>query len=233
MIAIYKRELKSYFSSPIGYFFLAVIYFFGGQYFSQLMMQGVSRIDYVFSALFSIVLTIIPLITMRLMSEDKKLKTDQLLLTAPVHLSGIVIGKYLAAFTIYIVGIASTIVYAVVLSTFTKTNWNIFIGNFLALALMGGALIAIGLFISSLTENQVVAAIGGFAAMLIVFLFDTLAQVAPTQFIKTIFTKISFMSRYQDLIDGILNVSHIIFFISIIAAFIFLTVKILDRKRWS
>lgn len=233
MIAIYKRELKSYFSSPIGYFFLAVIYFFGGQYFSQLMMQGVSRIDYVFSALFSIVLTIIPLITMRLMSEDKKLKTDQLLLTAPVRLSGIVIGKYLAAFTIYIVGIASTIVYAVVLSTFTKTNWNIFIGNFLALALMGGALIAIGLFISSLTENQVVAAIGGFAAMLIVFLFDTLAQVAPTQFIKTIFTKISFMSRYQDLIDGILNVSHIIFFISIIAAFIFLTVKILDRKRWS
>lgn len=233
MLAIFKRELKSYFSSPVGYVFLAVLYFFGGYYFSQVLKMQSTRIDYVFSAMFSIVTIMVPLITMRLMSEDKKLKTDQLLFTAPVGLNGVVLGKYLAAFTMYLIGICSTFLYVIVLATFTAPDWNIFLGNFIALLLLGAALIAIGLFISSLTENQVVAAIGSLAAMLFIFLFDLIAQAIPIEFISKIFANLSFMARYQDFIGGILNVSHIIFFISVIVVFNFLTVRVLERKRWS
>lgn len=233
MFAIFKRELKSYFYSPIGYIFLAVMYFFGGQFFAQVLAQSSSQIDYVFQGLFSIVITIIPLLTMRLLSEDKKNKTDQLLFTAPVKLSGIIAGKYLAAFSVYFIGICSTLLYVIVMATFTTPNWNTFLGNFLALALLGGALISIGMFVSSLTENQVISAIGGFAAMMFIFLFDTIAQIMPVEFIANIFKELSFMSRYQDFIEGILNVSHIIFFVSVIVVFNFLTVRILERKRWS
>lgn len=233
MLAVFKRELKSYFYSPIGYVFLAVLYFFGGQYFSQVLNANSTRIEFVFSNLFSIVMIIIPILTMRLMSEDKKLKIDQLLLTSPIKISGMVMGKYLAAFVMFLIGIFSTVIYVLVLATYSAPNWNIFLGNFLALALLGGALISIGLFISSLTENQVIAAIGSFAIMMFIFLFDVIAQSIPVEFISKIFTELSFMGRYQDFIDGILNVSHIIFFISVIVVFNFLTVRIVERKRWS
>lgn len=233
MYAIFKRELKSYFSSPIGYVFLAAIYFYGGFYFSQLLQMQSTRIGLVFSAMFSIIMITIPLITMRLMSEEKRQKTDQLLFTSPVNLSGIVIGKYLAAFTLYFIGICSTIFYVFVLSTFTAPNWNSFLGNFLGIALVGAALISIGLFISALTENQIVAAIGSFGAMMFIFLFDSIAAKIPVEFIKDIFAQLSFTARYQDFIDGILDVSHILFFISIAVVFIFLTVRVLERKRWS
>ena len=233
MYAIFKRELKSYFSSPIGYVFLAVIYFFGGYYFSIVLQNQSTRIGYVFSAMFSIIMIMIPLITMRLLSEDKKQKTDQLLFTAPVNLSGIVFGKYLAAFTLYFIGICSTVFYVFVLASFTKPNWNTFLGNFLGIALVGAALIAIGLFISALTENQIVAAIGSLGAMMFIFLIDLMASAIPVEIIKNIFVQLSFMARYQDFIDGILDVSHIIFFISVTVVFNFLTVRVLERKRWN
>lgn len=233
MLAIFKRELKSYFSSPIGYVFLAVIYFFGGYYFSQVMAMQANRIDYVFSAMFSIVTIMVPLITMRLMSEDKKLKTDQLLLTSPVSINSIVLGKYFAALAMFAIGVCSTIIYVMVLATFTAPNWNVFLGNLLGLLLLGAALISIGLLISSLTENQVVAAIGSLAAMLFIFLFDVIAQAIPVDFIKNLLSNMSLMTRYQDFVSGILNVGHIIFFISIVFMFNFLTVRIIERKRWS
>ncbi len=233
MRAIFKRELKSYFYSPLGYVFLALIFFFGGQFFSDVIRNSSTKIDYVFGRLIQIVIVFVPLITMRLMSEDKKLKTDQLLLTAPVKISGIVLGKYFAALAMYLIGICSTIVYVIILSTFTTPDWNIFFGNFLALALLGGAILAIGLFISSLTENQMVAGIVSFGIMMVILLFDAISASVPIKFISDILKHLSFTSRYQDLISGILNVSHVIFFISVIVVFNFLTVRVLERKRWS
>ncbi|MEG1027823.1 MAG: ABC transporter permease subunit [Oscillospiraceae bacterium] len=233
MLAIYKREIKTYFKSPIGYVFLAVLYFFGGYFFSAVLNSRTAQIEYVFQSLFTIILTVIPVLTMRLMSEDKKLKTDQLLLTAPIKLSGIVIGKYLAALTMFLIGISSTIVYSLILAAYTKINWNIFLGNFVALLLLGAALIAIALFISSLTENQVVAAIGSFAIMMFISLFDMIAQVIPVKFISTIFVNLSFFSKYTDLTSGIINIAHILFFVSFIVVFNFLTIRILERKRWN
>lgn len=233
MLAVFKRELKSYFISPIGYVFLAVICFFGGYYFNDVLKNQSTQIEYVFSGLFSIVMMLVPLITMRLMSEEKKQKTDQLLFTAPVKLSGVVIGKYLASLTVYFIGVCSTLLYVLVLSAYTNINWNIFLGNFIAILLLGAALISIGLLISALTENQVVAAIGSFAILMFILLFDVIAQAIPIEFLSQFFVKLSFMSRYSDFIGGILNVSHILFFVSIAVIFNFLTVRVLERKRWS
>ncbi len=235
MGAIFRRELKAYFSSPLGYIFLGVIYAISGFYFWYVLYNQANYIQYVFSNMFTIVLMIVPLLTMRLMSEDKKLKTDQLLLTAPVNITSVVLGKYFAAFVVYLLGVSSTIVYQIVLATFATPDWNVFLGNYLAIALIGAALISIGIFVSSLTENQIISAIGTLAISLFIWLLDSIAMALPAGFewIGTVLGSLSFMTRYNDFVSGILNVSHILFFVSFAAVFLFLTVRVLEKKRWS
>ena len=235
MSAIFKREFKSYFYSPLGYVFLAFMFFFEAMFFVQTLMAQMSYMAYVFGSMTNFVITFIPLLTMRLMSEDKKLKTDQLLMTAPVSISGVVLGKYFAAVVMFVVSIAPMLVFSVIAAGFAQQDWNVILGNFIALALMGAALIAIGLLISSLTESQMVAGIATFAIMMFILLFDTIASAMPLNFswIAAIFTGLSFMTRYDDFVEGILNVSHILFFVSVAAGFLFLTNRVLEKKRWS
>lgn len=235
MTAIFKRELRSYFSSPLGYIFLAVMWVASGFFFFNMLSYSMSYIEFVFSSLFTITMVIIPILTMRLLSEDKKGKTDQLLFTSPVNTSGVVWGKYLAALVMFFIGISMTLVFIIVLATFTVPNWNIFLGNFLAIALLGGALISIGLFVSSLTESQMIAAIVSFVIALFIMMIDTIAQLIPPSlsFFQTVIKQISFQTRYNDLVSGILDISHVIFFLSVIVIFNFLTVRLLERKRWS
>lgn len=235
MGAIFKRELRSYFYSPLGYAFLIVMWIASGWFFVQTLFYSMSYIEYVFQSMLMIVMVVVPILTMRLLSEDKKLKTDQLLFTAPVNTSGVVWGKYCAALVMFLIGIASTIVFIIVLATFITPNWNIFLGNFIGLALLGGALISIGLFISSLTENQMISAIITFAASIFIFMLDAIVQLIPQSlsFISTIVQELSFTARYSDFISGILNISHVVFFVSVIVVFNFLTVRLLEKKRWS
>lgn len=233
MWAIFKRELKTYFNSSIGYIYLAVMFGLGGYQFYVLFSGGSSELTYVFSFICNIAMYTIPLLTMRLMSEDKKLKTDQLLLTAPVSIGGIIFGKFFAALTLYFIAMLQFVVYILVLSGFTGPDWNVFFGNFLGLFLLGAALIAIGLFISAMTENQMIAAIGCLALTIILSLFDSIASLMPNAFLSSVFTKLSFTSRYNDFVSGLLDVSHIIFFLSICAVFIFLSIRVLEKKRWS
>ena len=233
MSAILRREFATYFRAPLGYIYLAIFYFFGGQFFSQILYYQMNSIETIFSNLFSILMFTIPLLTMRLMSEDKKLKTDQALLTAPVSLNGIVWGKFLAAFGLFGIGIAITVVYFLILSSMASPQWNIFLGNLLGLILLGAALISIGLFISSLTESQMVAAIGGFAAMFLVFMIDSIAAIIPVGWIASVFEQLSFLTRYNDFTSGILDFANVLFFLSVVVIFNFLTVRILERKRWS
>lgn len=235
MGAIFKREFRTYFYSPLGYIFIAIMWLFSAYFFNVVLGNSSTYLQYMFSNMFTILSLLVPVLTMRLMSEDKKLKTDQLLLTAPVNITGVVVGKYLAACLVYVISISSTILFGIVMATFTTPDWNVFLGNFLALFLLGAALIAIGLFVSSLTENQMVAAIVTYAIFLFITLLDTIADSLPSglSFLGTALTQLSFMNRYNDFVSGILNVSHIIFFISIIVAFNFLTIRILEKKRWS
>lgn len=234
MQAIYNRELQAYFKSPLGYIYLAILFFFGGQFLVlQVGTYQTNEISTIYSSMFTILLFTMPILTMRLMSEDKRLKTDQALLTAPVSLNGIIWGKFFAAFTLYGIAISSTVVYFLVLASMATPQWNMFLGNLIGIVLLGGALIAIGMFISSLTESQMVAAIGGFAAMFFIFMLDSIVTLIPIDWLATALSKLSFLTRYNDFTSGILNFSHVIFFVSVIAVFNFLSMRVLEKKRWS
>ena len=235
MLAVLRRAMSNYFTSPIGYIFLAVFYFFSGMFFTSVLAYNSTDITNVFSSLFTVLIFIIPLLTMRSMSEEKKQKTDQLLLTSPVKLGGLVFGKFLAAFFMYCIALAITVIYSIVLAAFEAPEWSIVIGNIFGALLLGAALIAVGVFISSLTENQLIAAIGSFAVMMFIMLIDNFASLIPERlsFLSTFLTSISFMTRYSDFVSGILNFANVLFFLSVAVIFNFLTVRVLEKKRWS
>jgi ABC-2 type transport system permease protein len=228
-----RRELAAYFYSPIGYVYLAVFYFFSGYFFfSAVLINNSSVLTPVFSVLINVVMTLMPLLTMRLMTEDRRHRTDQALLTAPVSLIAIVAGKFCAAALVYTAGISITLVYALVINLFAHVNWAMIWGNYIALLLLGLTLISIGQFISSLTENQVIAAIGSFAAMLGLFLLDALPQIIPNRFLTAFIAQISFIRRYRPITSGILGLSNLFFFISVCGLFLFLSTRVLEKRRW-
>ena len=234
MFAIFKRELKAYFTLPLGYVFLAIFYAFSGLFFYIFSLSvGSTDISSVFLMMFIVLMVFVPLLTMRLLSEDKKQKTDQLILTAPVSLLSIVMGKFLAAYAIFAIGVAVMPVYGFVMSTFATVSWLPIWGNTVGLLLLGGIFVSIGLFISSLTENQMIAAIGGFFINLMILLMNTLKSALPNGFLQDVLSSISVYSRYSEITSGIFSLSSLIFFVSVIFIFLFLTVRVLEKRRWA
>ena len=234
MFAIFKRELKAYFTSPLGYVFLAIFYAFSGLFFYIFSLSvGSTDISSVFLMMFIVLMVFVPLLTMRLLSEDKKQKTDQLILTAPVSLLSIVMGKFLAAYAIFAIGVAVMPVYGFVMSTFATVSWLPIWGNTVGLLLLGGIFVSIGLFISSLTENQMIAAIGGFFINLMILLMNTLKSALPNGFLQDVLSSISVYSRYSEITNGIFSLSSLIFFVSVIFIFLFLTVRVLEKRGWA
>lgn len=234
MFAIFKRELKAYFTSPLGYVFLAIFYAFSGLFFYIFSLSvGSTDISSVFLMMFIVLMVFVPLLTMRLLSEDKKQKTDQLILTAPVSLLSIVMGKFLAAYAIFAIGVAVMPVYGFVMSNFATVSWLPIWGNTVGLLLLGGIFVSIGLFISSLTENQMIAAIGGFFINLMILLMNTLKSALPNGFLQDVLSSISVYSRYSEITSGIFSLSSLIFFVSVIFIFLFLTVRVLEKRRWA
>lgn len=234
MTAIIKREISAYFSSAIGYIVLAAFYVFGGFYFyMSALMSNTTDLSYTFSSLFVIMIFVIPILTMRLFSEEKKQKTDQALLTAPVSLTAIALGKYIAALIMYLFCILITLVYAVIISFFNSPDWTTVLGNFLGIFLLGAALIAIGMFLSSITENQIVAAIGGIVVGVLMLFMDSIAQAISVEFISNILKKISFMSYYNNFTLGVVSLKDIVFFVSVCVLFVFFTIRVFEKKRWS
>ena len=236
MSAIFKREFKAFFTSPVGYFVLAVLFAFSGFFFFQAnLMAKMSDLSYLFGNLFTIaLLLVLPILTMRLLSDDKRQKTDQALLTAPVSLTGIALGKFLAALLMFAIGIAITLVFAVIIAVKVTPDWMVIIGNYLGLLLLGGTVIAIGLLISSLTESQFIAALGTFVVSFALLMVDSLTSFFPSNnVLAAVVDFISINQRYNDFTIGVINYDNIIFFLSMQALFIFLTVRVLDRKRWS
>lgn len=234
MGAVFRRELLSFFTSPIAYVFLAVFDIFAGIFFymSSIVAQT-SDMSGSFASIFLLIIFLIPILTMRLFSEEKKQKTEQGLLTAPVSLSSIVMGKYFAALVLFAMAIVVFLLFALVLEFFGTILWFTVISNVVALFLLGGAFISIGLFISSLTENQIAAAVGSFIALMVFYLIDSLATLVPIDFIKQILIDSSFFLKYFEFTTGIFNLSSIIFFVSVSLLFNFLTIRILEKRRWS
>ncbi len=233
MVAILRRELKAYFASPIGYIFLAVFGVFAGLFFfATCLSTQTANIGAVFSSMFTIVLFLIPILTMRLLSEDRKQKTDQALLTAPISLFSLVMGKFLAALILFTIALSVTFVMMLVLAALGSVDWSVFLSNFIGMLFLAAAMISIGMFISSLTENQVIAAVGGFAAMLSLWLFDGISGMLGSSVLQTVLTSLSVSQRYSDFTRGLFDVSNVLFFVSIIAVFLFFTIRVFEKRRW-
>jgi len=234
MYAIFKREFKTYFSSPLGYVFLAVFYVLAGLFFVlNNILSGTANMSGVFSNITIICIILVPLLTMRLLSEDKKQKTDQLLLTSPVSLGNIVLGKFLAAFAIYAIGLSCTVVYAFVLAVFVNIEVWVIVGSLFGMLLLGASFIAIGMFISNLTENQLIAAVLSICVFLGLYIVNSLNGVISNPILAALLSAISIYSRYINFSMGIFNMSDAIYYLSVAAIFGFLTVRVLEKRRWS
>lgn len=234
MRAILKRELRSYFYSPLGYVFIGAVFLFSGYYFYTYNLSvNTTDMETMYSLLFPVIMFMVPVLTMRLLSEDKKLKIDQQLFTLPLTKLNIVAGKYLAAVVIYLIAISSTLIEAIVMMPFGTVIWSEVIGNFLGLSLLGISLISICLFVSSLTESQVVAAVMGFVVSLFLMLADAFVYIVKSDILKMFFYGLSIKNRYTPFTLGIIEFSGVVFFLSIAALFLCLTIAALDRKRWS
>ncbi len=234
MTAVLKRELKAYFYSPIGYVCVGMMMLLYGFYFYQVMLLGSSsNIASVYGAMFIWGMMFIPIITMRSFSEETKNKTDQALLTAPVGVTSIVIGKFLAGFIVYAIATVGSLVPAIIIGIFSSPSWPLIFGNFLGTLLYGAAMVSIGVFLSSLTQSQVVAAVATYGVTIFLLMVDQFSSNISNAVVQKIIQWISFNSRYTPFTKGMLDVSSMVFFLSVIAVFVFLTARKLESRRWS
>lgn len=288
MLAIMEKELKSYFHSMIGYLFLAVFWAAAAIYFTAYCL-GYGVMDfggYVLSSITILFIIVVPILTMRLMADEKKQKTDQLLLTAPIKASSIILGKYLAVLVLYTIGLAGVFVYAVILSFFGDMVWKMTLTAFIGFWLLGACFLAIGTFISCITDSQVAAAAISFGVVLLCFLLPAVVDYAPGRarytiiiaviaiillalffyhetksiavgggagvagiialvaawFIKPeifddgiakIVDWVSILDRYDNFINGIFDASSIVYYLSFIAVFLFLSIQSIEKRRWN
>ncbi len=232
MLAVFKKEMRSYFTSFIGYIVLAVFFAIASVLFSTVcLISKCATLQPVFNPLFLIVSIITPILTMRLLSDEKRCKTDQLLFTSPVKLSSVVFGKYLASLVMYLICMLIFLVYALIISSLgAYPGWGSLFGSLLGAFLLGATFLSIGIFFSSITENQIIAAICGILTFIVFSLVDSL--VKNVSFLYKIVNSISFMNHYENFVNGIINFSDCIFFLSVSALFLYLTIHILERKRW-
>lgn len=235
MGAVFKREMRTFYQTPIGYVVMAVVFLLSGLFFYAYNLRGGSTaLTGVFSALFYVVLIVLPLLTMRMFSEEKRQRTDQALLTAPVSLMGIVAGKFLATFLFFASILSITLVYGVVIATQVTPDWMVIFGNFFGTLLLGGMVIAAGLFFSCLTESQIIAVIITIAfsvALMMVDMFASLLMFSPWLAEAVAFFSVN--TRYAAFTQGLIHYDNVFYFISLIVLFLFLTARTLDAKRWN
>jgi len=271
----------------LGYILIGFFLLISGLYFAMLnLLSGSAHYIEVLANITFVFLIVVPLLTMRLMTEDIRLKTDQLLLTSPLSITGLVLGKYAAAVGVFGVTILITCLYPVILNGYAVLAVGEIIGGYIGFFLLGAAFIAIGLFISSMTENQIVAAIATFGALLLVWMLGWVQEVLPKDALsgaifagilavlacylvyratknllvsivpavlalggiatvyalkKTVFDGFityfcqwfSLISRFRNFTMGVFDLSAIIYYLSIAALFIFLTVRVIEKRRWS
>ena len=234
MVAILKRELSSYFNSAVAYVVMAVYFLFSGLFFSMICIENDSAsLTYVFGNMFIIILFVIPIITMKTFSEEKRQRTDQALLTSPTSLFEIVMGKFLGAFILFALCSLIFVVYALVISFFTTPDWAVVLCTYFGLLLLGAALIAIDVFISVLTESMIISAVAGMGVGLLIYMLSNLSSYITVDWIATIVKKIDFLTYYTNFTYGMLNLTDIVFFLRVTGLFLFFTARVLEKRRWS
>lgn len=247
MFAIFKKELRGYFLSPVGYVYTGV---FLAAAALICTMTTLGQASYATSSYFQYLIftfiILIPLLTMRAFSEERKSRTEQLLLTSPVSITGMVLGKYFAALTLFFstilvscINFFPLISYAIVeQSQASDPNVHIgpvggqIVGCVIGVILIGAAFIALGVFISSLTENQLTAAVITVASIALMILVGALNSYIGSSFLRTVLDWISVLSRYDNFAYGLFDFSALLYYVSISGVFLFLTVRVYEKRRW-
>ena len=232
MQAIYKREMRSYFTTPTGYIFAAIFLCASGFLFALCTLQmQTSDVSAYFQFLMYAYIVVIPLLTMKSFAEEKKNGTEQLLLTAPVSLTSMVLAKFLAAFTMFAGTLLVSSVAMAVLGLYSEPNWARVIGCTVGILLVGICFIAIGLFVSSLTDNQFVAAIGTIALLAGLVVVAIINGLIDNYYLRLVLDWISIYSRYMNFTYGIFDVASAVYYLSICVVFLFLTVRVYEKRR--
>ncbi len=237
MVTIYKREMGSYFRSPVAYclmgFFMVIVGIFF--VYNNINNHNVSFAD-TLKSLIIYLAVFAPLFTMKLLADERRNNTEVLLRTSPVSIWGVVLGKYFAALSVFLVMIALTFIYPTILNFLVNDGGSIpvsvNIGGYIAFILLGAFFLSVGLFTSSLTENQVVAAVSGIVILVCMYFMQYLAS-SIGGVVGSALQWISPMARYNDFAAGAFNFASLIFYISLSAVFLFITVMNMERKRWS
>ncbi len=236
MLAVFKRELRAYFTGVIGYIFLVVFLAVAGLVFCYTTLFAMSAdVTTYFSAMLIFSAIILPILTMKSFSEERKLKTEQLILTSPVSLTAMVLGKFLAAFVMFAAALVFTSLYFLILIPYAITfRVAVLFGNIIALLLVGAVFIAVGLFVSSLTENQLSAVVGTIAIIFGFLAIGLLSSLVPQNYaIRFVLDSISLFGRFGSFTAGYFDISALVFYISLCALFIYFTVRIYDRRRYN
>jgi ABC-2 type transport system permease protein len=248
ILAIAHKELKSYFSTPIayivigffallfGYFFYAMLIIFnqqsqqfGGQGGNVDINQQLIRPLFLNASV--ILLFVLPLITMRTYSEEKRSGTIELLLTSPVTDVEIIIGKFLGAMALYAAMLAITVIHVGLLFSYGNPEWKVVVTGYVGLLLMGGCFISVGLLISSMTKNQIVSGMVTFAVFLLLWVINWIASfTGPTT--QSVLNYLSITDHFDDFTRGILDTKHLIYYFSVMSFGLFLTTRSVDTERW-
>jgi ABC-2 type transport system permease protein len=247
MFAIYKKELRSYFINPIGYVYVGVFLALAALVccYTTLISGSYDTSSYFVYMMFAFII-LIPILTMRLFAEERKLRTEQLLLTAPVTLTGMVLGKFFAALTLF----ASTLlvscinfipIYVVASVERGNQDYDFYhigpvtgqlVGCLVSLLLIGAAFIAIGTFISALTENQLAAAVVTIAVIAGMVGIGVLNNYIDVYWLRTVLSWISVYSRFGNFANGLFDFAAILYYASLSFVFLFLTVRVYEKRRW-
>ncbi len=233
MKAIFKREFKSYFTTPLGFVILAVFYMFTGILFSFIFSYGSTNVEDLLISVSSLITFVVPIITMRLLSEERRQKVDQVLFTAPVSLTAVVLGKFFAAFLFYALCFAPTVIFQIIIISYIGFKCVAYLYALLGVLLLGAAFISIGMFVSSLTENMAVSAVVSLIANLLLFYLSSIAGLTNTSWIQKIASYISFGDIIQRFSVQLFSVPDVVMFLSVTAGFLFLSVRSLEKRRWA
>jgi len=234
MRAVWKREMHSYFKTPIGYVFMGFFLIVGGlMFFFTNLAPRSGNLANLLSQLTVVLMFLIPVLTMRLFSEERRNKSEQLLLTSPLSLRAIVVGKYLAATAVFLLTLAITGLYVLIVGFYGRIYWGEVVTAYTGFFLVGCCFISVGVLVSSMTENQVSAAVATFGLNFFLWVIDAVISIIPVPWIVNILSWFSIMKRYDVLTRAQLGFSGVLYFVSFCAVFLFLTVRVIDKRRWS
>ena len=229
---IARRELQAYFASPIAYLVTAAFLFISGYLFYMILyMSREATMRYLFMNMTTIFLFMMPILTMRLLAEERSKGTIELLLTSPVREWEVALGKYLASVGLLAVMLLLTGLYPLMLEAFGDPDPGPLWGGYLGILLFGATLLALGTLTSSVTSNQIVAAVLGVVLVLTLLLMDGLSNLTSGA-LRDAVTYLSLSTHYEDFMRGVIDTQHVVYSLSIIAGSLFLTTRVLETRRW-